>query len=144
MKMTLKKINGILGVVQLFINAVVIIPEILHILATGKGGFGYGILLLSVTLPLSYMSVFAILGFLDYRRGFSRIKKWLIAAYITAVAVCALSFLWVPMVPFSLAGIPLFIALSLKITHENIGKRIALTNAIALLCQGILLFMAFR
>ena len=144
MRPGLKTLNLIVGILQLLVNGIFIIPATLNVFASGTGGYGYGILLLSVSIPLAWMTVFAFFGFFNYERYFGGMKTLLIAAYIIAVIVCILSFLWVPMVPFSLTGIPLFILLSIRIKEKNIGKRILLTNSIALVCQGILLLMAIR
>ena len=138
MRLSIKKLNVIAGILQLLINIIFIIPATLHILDTGEGGFGYGILLLSVTIPLIYMSVFAFFAFFNYEDHFKKIKKLLIIAYVLAIIICVLSFLWVPMVVYALTGIPIFIVLALGIIEENIGRRILFTNGMVLVGQLII------
>jgi hypothetical protein len=141
--MTLRKINIVVGSVQLLVNLFVIIPLVNTLLNTYRG-FGYGIVVVSVAIPVLYASFFAFFTFFDYEKHFYYIKRLLIVAYSLAAVVCLISFATTFFVPFPLLGIPLCIGLTLKIKKENIGKRLLITNILVVILQLLIIFFIPR
>lgn len=138
-----RKINLTLSLTQLVVAIFVIIPLIRDIIS-GYRGIGYGIVVIYAAIPTLYGVVFSGFAFFNCKKHFIRVKRILILAYILGAVICVIPVLLVPYLPFSLAGIPLFIALALKIREKNIYTRLIITQLLVLVMQAALIFWVPR
>ena len=116
-----------------------IVPLTIQVVKSGGGGFGFGALLLTAVLPLSFCTVFGLFGMIDYEKNYARIKKWFIAGHIMIAIIGVGTFLLIPLYPFLFFSIPIAYGLITTMTRENVGRQILINNGLILICSTIIM-----
>lgn len=65
--MTLRSLNITVGFLQLFLNLLVIIPLNVKMISSMGGPFGYGFLVIPVTVPITFASITGFLGVINFK-----------------------------------------------------------------------------
>lgn len=139
--MTLRRINITLGIIQIVICGLTVLPMTIQTIVSKGGGFGFGLLFLPILIPLSCSMLFGLIGLLDYKENYKLVKLLITVAHLVTAFSGIVSFLFMPIFPIILLVIQFSIWLLLTLTRNNIGRQLLFINA--LLTTGMIVFLSF-
>ena len=144
MNRSLNLINAISGMVLIIIITFIVLPITLQVMVQGVGGLGLEKVLIPILIPLCFSVLFGIVGILSLLTDYHKLKKFYIGAHLIIFLSCIATYVFIPVMPFSLIVAPLVLILVVNLSKKNINWQILLFNSGALIIGLYFLILDLR
>lgn len=119
---------------HVLISAFTVIPTTVKVITSGGGPFGFALMVLPVTLPLSLSALFGPVAIFTTWMDFKSSKKIFILICLLISLSAILLFFFIPTLPFFLVLMPATVLPLVSLSKENMVKRLILLNTLLIIC----------
>jgi len=144
MNRSLNLINAISGIVLTTIVAFAVWPITIQVMVQGVGRSGLEKVLIPILIPLCFSVLFGMVGILSVYTNYHKLKKYYIGAHLIIVLSCIATYVFIPVMPFSLILAPLVLILLVNLSKKTINWQILLFNSGALIISLYFLILDLR